>query len=128
MGMIKEFKDFIARGNVIDLAVGVVIGAAFGKIINSLVEDIITPIILKPALEAARVGRIEEWAPGGVLLGKFIAAIISFLVIAFVLFLLIKGINATTRKKEDTPVTPSEPSSTDKLLIEIRDVLQKNNK
>ena len=69
--MIKEFKDFIMKGNVLDLAVAVIIGGAFGKIISSLVEDIITPLILKPSLEAAGVASIEEWAPGGIFLGKF---------------------------------------------------------
>ena len=124
MGMIKEFKEFIMRGNVVDLAVGVIIGAAFGKIVNSLVEDIITPLLLKPALKAAGAENIEKWAPGGMLLGKFVAALISFLVIAFVLFLIIKGINAAKRKKEEAPAAP-EPSSTDLLLMEIRDSLKK---
>lgn len=123
MGMIKEFKEFVMRGNVVDLAVGVIIGAAFGKIISSLVEDIITPILLKPALDAAGAKNIETWAPGGMLAGKFIAAVISFTVIAFVLFLIIKGMNSAMKKKE--PCAPAEPSSTDKLLMEIRDLLKK---
>lgn len=123
MGMIKEFKEFVMRGNVVDLAVGVIIGAAFGKIISSLVEDIITPLLLKPALDAAGAKNIETWAPGGMLAGKFIAAVISFTVIAFVLFLIIKGMNSAMKKKE--PAAPAEPSSTDKLLIEIRDSLKK---
>jgi large conductance mechanosensitive channel len=124
MGMLKEFKEFTMKGNVIDLAIGVIIGAAFGAIINSLVGDIITPVLLKPALEAAGVSEIDKWAPGGVLLGKFIAAVISFIVIAFVLFLIIKGVNASSRKKEEaaTPaVTPEEIL----LLREIRDALKK---
>lgn len=126
MGMMKEFKDFVMRGNVVDLAIGVIIGGAFGKIVSSLVEDIITPILLKPALQAAGAENIEKWAPGGMLLGKFIAAVISFTVIAFVLFLIIKGMNAASKKKaEETPATPPEPSSTDKLLMEIRDSLKK---
>lgn len=123
MGMIKEFKEFVMRGNVVDLAVGVIIGAAFGKIISSLVEDIITPLLLKPALDTAGAKNIETWAPGGMLAGKFIAAIISFTVIAFVLFLIIKGMNAAMKKKEAE--VPAEPSSTDKLLMEIRDSLKK---
>lgn len=125
MGMMKEFKEFVMRGNVVDLAVGVIIGAAFGKIVSSLVEDIITPLLLKPALQAAGAENIEKWAPGGMLLGKFIAAVISFTVIAFVLFLIIKGMNAATKKKEEAAAAPAEPSSTDKLLMEIRDSLKK---
>lgn len=122
MGMLKEFKEFTMRGNVIDLAIGVIIGGAFGAIINSLVGDIITPVLLKPALETAGVAEIDKWAPGGVLLGKFIAAIISFIVIAFVLFLIIKGVNASKKKEEVPPaVTPEEIV----LLREIRDALKK---
>jgi len=126
MGMVKEFKAFIMRGNVVDLAVGVIIGAAFGKIVNSLVEDIITPILLQPALKAAGAENIEKWAPGGMLLGKFIAAVISFLVIAFVLFLIIKGMNAAAKRKaEEAPAAPPEPTQTEILLTEIRDSLKK---
>ncbi len=126
MGMIKEFKEFVMRGNVVDLAVGVIIGGAFGKIVSSLVEDIITPLLLKPALDAAGAENIEKWAPGGMLLGKFIAAVISFTVIAFVLFLIIKGMNAAKKKKEaETPSAPPEPSNQEKLLMEIRDALKK---
>ncbi len=126
MGMIKEFKEFVMRGNVVDLAVGVIIGAAFGKIVSSLVEDIITPLLLKPALDAAGAQNIETWSPGGMLVGKFIAAVISFTVIAFVLFLIIKGMNSAMKKKEaEVPAVPAEPSSTDKLLMEIRDSLKK---
>ena len=124
MALLKEFKDFIMKGNVVELAVAVIIGAAFGAIVNSLVDDIITPLLLKPALAAAGVGRIEEWAPGGVLLGKFIASVISFIIIAFVLFLIIKGMNAAVKKKEETP-KPTEFSTSEKLLIEIRDSLKK---
>lgn len=125
MGIIKEFKDFIMRGNVVDLAVGVIIAGAFGGIVNSLIGDIITPIILNPALEAAGVKDIAEWKPGGMLLGKFISQVISFIVIAFILFLMIKGMNAAKKKQEEAPAAPPEPSSTDKLLMEIRDSLKK---
>lgn len=123
--MIKEFKAFIMRGNVIDLAVGVIIGGAFGAIVNSLVEDIITPILLKPALDKAGATSIDTWTPGGLALGKFLAAVISFLVIAFVLFLIIKGMNAAMKKKEETPAPPPGPSNEEKLLMEIRDLLKK---
>ena len=122
MGMLKEFKEFATKGNVVELAVAVIIGGAFGKIINSLVEDIITPVLLKPALEAAGAANIETWAPGGVLLGKFIAAILSFIVIAFVLFLIIKGMNKVVKKEAAAPPpTPEEVL----LLREIRDSLKK---
>src|SRR4051812_43497748 len=106
MAVIKEFKEFIMRGNVVDLAVGVIIGAAFGKIVSSLVEDIITPVLLQPALKAAGAATIETWAPGGILLGKFIAASLSFIVISFVLFLIIKGLNAA-KKKSDAAEPPA---------------------
>ncbi len=122
--MFKEFKEFAMKGNVVELAVAVIIGGAFGNIINSLVADIITPLLLQPALKAAHAENIESWAPGGVLVGKFIAAIISFLVIAFVLFLVIKGMNLATRKKEEEP-KPAEFSTSEKLLMEIRDSLKK---
>jgi large conductance mechanosensitive channel len=123
--MIKEFKAFIMRGNVIDLAVGVIIGGAFGAIVTSLVEDIITPLLLKPALEKAGATSIETWAPGGVLAGKFLAAVISFVVIAFVLFLIIKGMNSAMKKKEEAPAPPPGPTNEEKLLMEIRDLLKK---
>lgn len=122
--MFKEFKEFVMKGNVVELAVAVIIGGAFGNIINSLVEDIITPLLLKPALKAAGADNIATWAPGGLLVGKFLAAVISFLVIAFLLFLVIKGMNLAIRKKEQTP-KPAEFSTSEKLLIEIRDALKK---
>ena len=122
MGMLKEFRDFAMKGNVVELAVAVIIGGAFGKIINSLVEDIITPVLLQPALKAAGAANIQTWAPGGVLLGKFIAAILSFLVIAFVLFLIIKSMNkAVPKEAAAPPPTPEEVL----LLREIRDSLKK---
>jgi large conductance mechanosensitive channel len=124
--MLKEFRDFIMRGNVVDLAVGVIIGGAFGTIVNSLVGDIITPILLKPALDAADVTDLEKWKPGGMQLGKFIASVISFIVISFVLFLIVKGMNAALRKKEETkPVPPAAPPADIQLLTEIRDLLKK---
>jgi large conductance mechanosensitive channel len=124
--MLKEFKAFVMRGNVIDLAVGVIIGGAFGAIVNSLVADIITPIILQPALEAAGAADIASWKPGGMSLGKFISSVISFLVIAFVLFLIVKGANAAMKKKEDAkPVAPPPTPADILLLTEIRDLLKK---
>jgi large conductance mechanosensitive channel len=121
--MLKEFKDFIMRGNVVDLAVGVIIGGAFGAIVNSMVTDIITPILLQPALKAAGAEDIAAWKPGGLLLGKFIASLISFLVIAFVLFLIVKGMNAAIKKETAKPTAP--PPADIQLLTEIRDLLKK---
>ncbi len=124
MALMKEFQEFIMKGNVVDLAVAVVIGAAFGAIISSLVDDVITPLLLNPALKAAQVEDIDKLMWGAVKYGKFIAAIIKFIVIAFVLFLIVKSVNSL-KKKEEAPAAPAEPSSTDKLLTEIRDALQK---
>lgn len=124
--MLKEFRDFVMRGNVVDLAVGVIIGAAFGGIVNSLVADIITPILLQPALEAAGAADIASWKPGGMLLGKFIASVISFVVIAFVLFLIVKGMNAAMKKNEEKAAATPPPTPEDILLLrEIRDSLKK---
>lgn len=123
MGLIKEFRDFALKGNVVDLAVAVIIGAAFGAIVSSLVDDVITPLLLTPALKAAGQANIEELAWGAVKYGKFLAAIIKFIVIALVLFGLIKAANSMKKKEEAAP--PAEPSSTDKLLAEIRDELKK---
>lgn len=124
MALLKEFKEFAMKGNVVELAVAVIIGGAFGKIVNSLVDDIVTPVLLQPVLKAAHADKIENWSIGGILLGKFISAVISFIVIAFVLFLIIKLMNSATRKKEEQP-KPAEFSTSEKLLIEIRDALKK---
>jgi len=124
MGFIKEFKEFIMKGNVVDLAVAVVIGGAFGAIISSLVGDVITPLLLTPALKAAHVEELDKLAWGAVKYGNFLSAIIKFVVIALVLFSVIKAMNAVSKKKEETP-PPAEPSSTDQLLMEIRDALKK---
>ncbi|MCE2994724.1 MAG: large conductance mechanosensitive channel protein MscL [Cyclobacteriaceae bacterium] len=123
--MLKEFKAFVMRGNVVDLAIGVIIGGAFGTIVNSLVADIITPILLQPALEAAGAADIASWKPGGMLVGKFIASVISFLVIAFVLFIIVKGMNAAQKKEDAKPAAPAPIPDDIKLLTEIRDLLKK---
>lgn len=123
--MLKEFRDFIMRGNVIDLAIGVIIGAAFSAIVNSLVADILTPALLQPTLQAAGVDKIEDWQPGGLLVGKFLSSVISFVIIAFVLFLIIKGMNAAMKKKEEAPAAPPAPTKEEILLTEIRDLLKK---
>ena len=122
MGFIKEFKSFALQGSVVDLAVGVIIGAAFGAIISSLVDDVITPLVLTPMLKASNLEHIEDLKWGAVLIGKFIAAVIKFLLIALVLFWLIKAAN---KMKKEEPTAPAEPSATDKLLTEIRNALNK---
>lgn len=125
MGIISEFKAFALRGNVVDLAIGVIIGGAFGKIVSSLIEDVITPLLLKPALAAANLSKIEELTIfGGVKYGMFLSALINFIIIAFVLFLIIKGLNATQRKEAEAPSKPMGPSQ-EELLIQIRDLLKK---
>ena len=103
-GLIKEFKDFAMRGNVIDLAVGVIIGAAFGAIVSSLVADVITPLVLNPALDAAGVDDIQKLKFGKIGYGKFLAATINFLVIALCLFSILKVVNATHKKNEGNAV------------------------
>ncbi len=122
--MLKEFKDFIMRGNVLDLAVAVVIGAAFTAIISSLVDHVITPLLLAPALKMANLQNIDALAWGTVKYGSFLSAVIKFIIIAFILFLLVKGFKALEKKKVPSA---SEPTSTDKLLTEIRDELKKRN-
>lgn len=121
MSFIKEFKEFAFKGNVLDLAVGVIIGGAFGKIVSSLVDDIITPLLLNPALKAANAENIAQLSWNGVTYGNFLSAVISFLCIAFVLFLLIKGANKM--KKPQAPAAPAGPTQED-LLAEIRDLLK----
>lgn len=123
--MLKEFKAFIMRGNVVDLAVAVIIGAAFSAIIGSLVADIITPLILKPALEAAQVDKLDDLVWNGVLYGKFLSTVINFIIIAFCIFLLIKGMNRLNKPKETpAPEAPKGPTQ-EELLAEIRDLLKK---
>jgi len=127
MGLIKEFKTFAMRGNVIDLAVGVVIGGAFGKIVGSLVDDIITPAILTPALKAAHLSNLTELVipSTAIKYGNFISQIISFLIVAFALFLVIKAINAAKKKEEAAaPAVPNGPNQ-EELLTQIRDLLKK---
>lgn len=123
--MLKEFKTFIMRGNVIDLAVAVIIGAAFSTIVGSLISDVITPLLLKPAMDSIGVSELEKLEWNGVLYGKFLASVINFLVTAFVIFLLIKGINkASKKRKEET--APPPPTLDQELLMEIRDLLKKS--
>ncbi len=121
MGMLKDFKEFAFKGNVLDLAVGVIIGAAFGAIISSAVDDVITPLLLTPVMEASGVANLEELAWNNVKYGNFLSAVIKFLMIAFVLFMLIRGANKLNKKAEEAPVGPS---AEEVLLTEIRDLLK----
>jgi len=120
--MLKEFRDFTLRGNVVDLAVAVIIGAAFGTIVSSLVDDVITPLLLAPALKAANAQNLDQLSWGAVKYGKFLSAVIKFAIIAFILFLIVKAMKSIEKKK--VPAATG-PSSTDILLMEIRDELKK---
>lgn len=132
MGMVTEFRDFAMRGNVIDLAVGVVIGGAFGKIVGSLVEKIVMPPIglLIGGVDfsdiAITLRKAAGEAPAVVIgIGDFINTVIQFLIVAFAIFMVIKAINATKRKQEAAPPPPPpEPSEEVRLLTEIRDALR----
>lgn len=122
MSFSKDFKAFALKGNVMDLAIAVIIGAAFSAIVASLVADIITPLLLTPALKAVGAENISQLKWGEVKYGNFLAAVINFIIIALVIFLLIKAV-LSFQKKE--PAAPAEISSTDKLLMEIRDELRR---
>jgi large conductance mechanosensitive channel len=131
MGMIKEFKDFAVKGNVVDMAVGIIIGAAFGKIVSSLVGDMILPPIgvLLGKVDFTNLAFTLKEATGGlpavvIGYGKFIQTVIDFIIIAFVLFIAVKGINSLKRKEEEAPKAPPEPSTEVVLLSEIRDLLK----
>ena len=125
--LVQEFKDFAMRGNVIDMAVGVIIGGAFGKIVSSLVDDMLMPIIgtLTGGINftelAVNVGDAQ------IKYGMFLQNILDFIIVAFCVFLMIKGINNLAKKKEEeaaAPEAPAEPSAEEKLLTEIRDLLK----
>jgi len=126
MKMISEFKAFAMKGNVIELAIGVVIGAAFGKIISSLIDDVITPLILKPALEAAKITEIDQLvAFGGVKYGVFISSLINFIIVSFVLFLVVKAVNIYKKKNGIEDDQEKKAPTQEELLTEIRDLLKK---
>lgn len=145
MGFIKEFQEFAVRGNVMDMAVGVIIGGAFGKIVTSLVNDIIMPplglitgngfadlkLVLKPGVAAVTdaSGNIvtPEVAEVALNYGNFIQNTVDFIIIAFVIFLLIKGMNSLRKKEEPASVAPAEDPADIALLKEIRDELKKRN-
>lgn len=111
-GFLADFRDFIMRGNVIDLAVAVIIGAAFNQVVQSLVEDIITPAILQPALDAAGVDQLSELSANGIRYGLFLAAVLNFLVISFVIFLIIRSFESARRRvlgETEEPVEDVDP-------------------
>ena len=135
MGFIKEFKEFAMKGNVMDMAVGVIIGGAFGKIVTSLVNDILMPVIgmATGGIDFTQLKYVIKEAEGeaeAVVLpyGQFIQNVVDFLIIAFCIFLMVKGIASLSRKKEEEEAAPApapEPSAEEKLLTEIRDLLKK---
>lgn len=129
--MLKEFKKFALRGNVLDLAVGVIIGGAFGKIVTSLVNDIIMPVlgIILGRINLQHLKWIIRPAEGdtaelSVLYGAFIQNVIDFLIIAFSIFMVIRIINSFKKKEEEKPPEPPKPSKEEELLTEIRDLLK----
>jgi large conductance mechanosensitive channel len=133
MGMVSEFRQFIARGNVVDLAVGVIIGGAFGKIVTSLVDQVVMPPIgvltgrvdfsqLKVVLQPADLGAKKPEVAIGY--GAFLNTAIQFLIIAFVVFLLVKGVNSLKRQEAASPSAPPVPTPSEALLTEIRDLLK----
>jgi large conductance mechanosensitive channel len=137
MGLVSEFKQFIQRGNVIDLAVGVVIGGAFGKIVTSLVNDIIMPPIgillsgvnfkdIQYIIKQASIDGAGNAIPAvSINIGNFIQILIEFLIVAFAIFMVVKGINRMKKAKEEAPAAPPAPTREEQLLAEIRDLLKK---
>jgi large conductance mechanosensitive channel len=119
--MLKEFREFALRGNVVDLAVGLIIGAAFGKIVTSVVNDLIMPV-LNPAIPGGD-WRLFEIGPG-IKLGSFAGTVLDFIFIAFAVFLLVKTVNRLKKKEEAKPPGPAELPQDVKLLTEIRDLLR----
>ena len=138
--MLEEFKKFALRGNVVDLAVGVIIGAAFGRIVDSIVTDLFMPIVgavtggldfsnyFTPLSKAVTATNLADAKKQGAVLawGSFLTLTINFIIIAFVLFLVIRAINTLKRKEEAAPAAPPKPSAEVELLTEIRDLLKKS--
>lgn len=140
--MLKEFREFIAKGNVVDLAVGVIIGAAFGAIVNSLVKDVIMPpiallmgkvdfsnlhAVLKEGDPAGPYASLDAATKAGAVTlnyGAFINAVISFLIVSWAVFVMVKAVNKIKREPEPAPEAPAEPTPSEVLLAEIRDVLK----
>lgn len=121
--MWKEFKEFIARGNVMDLAVAVILGAAFAAVVSSFVGDVLTPAVLAPAMEAAGVSELSKLTWNGIAYGSFLASVLSFLVIAAVLFLVVRGYNRFMGRFREPGVEPVPRSPEQAVLEEIRDLL-----
>lgn len=131
MGMIKEFQEFAIKGNVMDIAVGIIIGAAFGNIVSSFVADVIMPPIgvLVGGIDFSNLSITIKAAAGetpAVVIGygKFIQTVVDFLIIAFSIFIVIEGLNSLKRKKEEAPQAPPESPAQEVLLAEIRDLLK----
>ncbi len=131
MGMIQEFKEFAMRGNVMDMAVGVIMGGAFGKIVGSLVEDIMMPVVgfFAGGMDFAGLSlKIPTGAEGAepvlVKYGIFANAVINFLIVAFCIFMMVKLMNTVMKNKAAAPAAPPEPPAQEKLLAEIRDLLK----
>ena len=142
MGFVKEFKEFAMRGNVVDMAVGIIIGAEFGKIVSSLVADVIMPPIgylmngvdftdlslkLGEATKVGEDGKEIEVEQVLIKYGNFIQAVINFVIVAFAIFMMIKVMNSLKKEEEEAPEAPPEPSKEEKLLAEIRDAIKANN-
>ena len=123
MGFISEFKEFISKGNVLDLAVGVIIGAAFGKIVTSLTDDVIMPIV---GMATGRIGDYSHIMVGPMKIGLFLSAVLNFLIIAFIIFMIVKAANHMKKQPTPVEVVAAEPALTkDQLLLaEIRDALR----
>ena len=124
-GFLAEFKTFVARGNVMDMAVGVIIGGAFSNITNSLINDIVMPLLGIFTSSVSFAEMSVQVGPAVVTYGNFIQAVLNFIIMAFVVFCLVKTINSFHRKKEEAPPAPPAPSAEEKLLTEIRDLLKK---
>ncbi|MGT2715371.1 large conductance mechanosensitive channel protein MscL [Streptococcus respiraculi] len=128
--MLKDLKAFLLRGNVVDLAVGVIIATAFGAIITSLVQDVITPLFLTPALKAAGADKIAELSWNGVAYGNFLSAVINFIIVGTVLFFIVKGMEkaqSLAKKQEAAEEAAAEEvagPTQEELLAEIRDLLK----
>jgi len=125
-GFWHDFRSFVLRGNVVDLAVAVILGGAFGKIIESLVSDVVTPALLNPALQSAKVDDLTKLSFNGILYGKFLAAVINFLVIAFVVYLIIKSLESFKRQvaAQAEPAVDPQVSAQERLVESLNRLTQ----
>jgi large conductance mechanosensitive channel len=131
MGMVKEFKEFAMKGNMMDMAVGIIIGAAFGKIVSSVVADVLMPplgLLLGgvnfSALKLTLKEAVGQTAAVTLNYGAFLQTVVDFVIVAFAIFLMIKGINSLRKKQEEAPAAPAPPPNQEILLAEIRDLLK----